>query len=537
MLLALPFEALYLLYRLKKEGFEAYLVGGAIRDLVANSLGVLSHKPSAIVTDYDCTTNATPEQIQAIFPENFYENEFGTVSITHQEILRLLQADNHVIPPNTLATIHNSITSSPEPKIIDLAQASKLHDSLVDAVHQNNNDVNQAVHPFEITTYRSDGTYQDHRRPSTVQWGDSIIDDLARRDFTINAIALQVSPQLLNHLFESGEAIVSEILLEPEHYTISDPFNGIQDIKAQVIRTVNDPAIRFHEDALRMLRAIRLATQLGYVIDVETLNQIKEQAPLLSHISGERVRDEFLKMLKTAHPDQAIRLLDETDLLQFVLPEFLACKAVHQGGHHTTDVWTHSLDALASCPSKDPIVRLATLIHDIGKPATFRIIDGTITFYNHEIVGGRMIRPIAERLKLSRQQAIKLYTLVRHHMFHYQPENTDAAIRRFMRKVGLDYIDDILDVREGDRLGSGARKSSWRLEEMKQRMIAQLNQPMDVRDLAINGNDLIESFQLKPGPIIGTILHNLFERVLDNPELNTREQLLAISREIIDKHV
>jgi len=160
-----------------------------------------------------------------------------------------------------------------------------------------------------------------------------------------------------------------------------------------------------------------------------------------------------------------------------------------QGGHHNTDVWTHSLDALKECPNPDPIVRLATLLHDIAKPQTFEIRDNKITFYNHEIVGSRITDKIAKRLKFSKIDRRRLFTLVRHHMFYYQPQNSDAAIRRFMRKVSLENIDDILDLREGDRLGSGARKTSWRLEEMKQRMIEQLNQPMEVTDLAINGHD------------------------------------------------
>lgn len=533
MLLALPFEALYLHYRLNKAGYEAYLVGGAVRDLIMASLGTISQRPSASITDYDCTTNATPEQIQTVFPENFYENEFGTVSITHQEILRLLQAEHKELPTRTLASSFTTQHHT-ESRVIDLAKANKLHDSLQNAIHTNANQ-EQPVHPFEVTTYRSDGTYHNYRKPSSVVWGNSIADDLARRDFTINAIALVVSMETLQEIFENQTSIPSEVILKPNQYTIVDPFNGIQDIEKQVIQTVGNPATRFTEDALRMLRAIRLATQLDCSIEPETYNQISVQSQLLTHISGERIRDEFLKMLQSRHPAHAVRMLDETGLLAYVLPELQASKGVRQGGHHTTDVWTHSLDALAACPSSDPIVRLATLIHDIGKPPTYRIIEGNITFYNHEIVGARMVRPIAERLKLSKQQAVKLYTLVRHHMFHYQPHNTDAAIRRFMRKVGLDYIDDILDLREGDRLGSGARKTSWRLEEMKQRMIEQLNQPMDVRDLAINGSDLMAAFQLQPGPIIGTILHNLFERVLDNPELNTRDELLKLSAEIIQQ--
>ena len=182
------------------------------------------------------------------------------------------------------------------------------------------------------------------------------------------------------------------------------------------------------------------------------------------------------------------------------------------------------------CPSTDPVVRLATLLHDIAKPQTQAITPETITFYNHEVVGARTARSIAQRLRLSKKDVDRIFTLVRFHMFYYQPHNTDASIRRFMRKVGLANIDDILDLREGDRLGSGARKTSWRLEEMKQRMMEQLHQPLDVTDLALNGHDLMTELELKPGPEIGRILNSLFELVLDQPELNQRQSLLQEAR-------
>lgn len=530
MLLAIPFEALYLCHRLYRSGFEAYLVGGAVRDLILKSLQHPSQLPSTTITDYDCTTDATPEQIQAIFPVNFYENTFGTVSVTHPELLKLLVADGLTPPPSVLLKSTAPVSTN---KIIDLAAATKLHESLQPPVELTNDSGSETVHPFEITTYRSEGVYDDHRRPSSVSWGHTIEEDLERRDFTINAIALRIDPLFLADFFQSGATIPAEVILKTDQYTLIDPHHGIHDLSTQTIRTVGKAPERFHEDALRMLRAIRLACQLGCTIEHTTFAALQTTAHLLKHVSGERIRDEFLKMLATSRPTQAITLLDETNLLSVFLPELDQAKGVRQGGHHTTDVWTHSLDALAACPSPDPIVRLATLLHDIGKPATYRLIDGSITFYNHEIVGAKMVKQIAYRLRLSNSQTQRLYTLVRHHMFHYQPHNTDASIRRFMRKVGLEYIDDILDVREGDRLGSGARKTSWRLEEMKQRMIEQLNQPMDVKDLAINGHDLMAEFQLKPGPILGEILHNLFERVLDNPDLNTRPKLLEISQEII----
>lgn len=316
------------------------------------------------------------------------------------------------------------------------------------------------------------------------------------------------------------------------NYRIIDEHAGSQDLRASLLRTVGNPHKRFTEDALRILRAIRFSVQLNMQIEDATYAAIIELSSHLQHISWERIRDEFLKMLVSPFPREAIEILDDCGCLEYILPELLEGKGVVQGGHHTTDVWEHALAALAECPSSNPIVRLATLIHDIGKPATYKRINGQPTFYNHEIVGSRMAKTIAHRLRLSKQETERLFILVRYHMFYYQPENTDASIRRFMRKVGLNNIDDILDLREADRLGSGAKKTSWRLEEMKQRMVEQLHQPFAITDLAINGHDLINQLDMKPGPALGDILQQLFELVLEEPEHNTKEFLLEKAREL-----
>ena len=320
--------------------------------------------------------------------------------------------------------------------------------------------------------------------------------------------------------------------IKGDNFELIDPFDGLKDLEQHLVKTVNEPTERFQEDALRMLRAVRFAVQLNLQINDQTFEAIATHAKLITKISWERISDEFLKIIATDYPAEGISLLDEAGLLEFILPEILECKGVEQGGHHNTDVWTHSLDALKECPSPDPIVRLGTLLHDIAKPQTFEIRDDKITFYNHEIIGSRMADKIAKRLKFSKNQRQRLFTLVRHHMFYYQPRNKDASIRRFMRKVGLESIDDILDLREADRLGSGARKTSWRLEEMKQRMIDQLNQPMEVTDLAISGHDLMKEFDLKPGAWIGETLNKLLEQVLENPELNTKEKLIELAKKI-----
>jgi putative nucleotidyltransferase with HDIG domain len=226
-------------------------------------------------------------------------------------------------------------------------------------------------------------------------------------------------------------------------------------------------------------------------------------------------------------------LLYETGLLHFFIPELLTMRDVAQSGHHLTDVWVHSLDALAACPSSDPIVRLATLLHDIGKPATQRMVAGKYTFYNHQIVGAHLAKKIAIRLRLSKNDVQRIFTLVRYHMFNYETNHTDASIRRFMRQVGLENLNDILSLREGDRLGSNARKTSWRLEEMKQRMIEQLNQPLQIRDLALGGEELMSEFNLKPSPLLGRLLNALLEEVLEDNTLNTKEKLLALSSELL----
>jgi tRNA nucleotidyltransferase (CCA-adding enzyme) len=509
MKLSIRAEALFIIETLQEAGFEAYLVGGAVRDLLIADQAQLDSTQT--VKDYDLTTDATPEKIQDLFPESYYENEFGTVAITHQELIKQMGTNPSQL---TLPTPK----SPPQNRVIDLANASKIHSSLGTPAELESEEAEANWLPdFEITTYRSGEVYADFRRPDPKKliWGKSIQEDLKRRDFTFNAMALKPKGR--------GD------------YKLIDPFKGSTDLDKRLVKTVGDPVQRFKEDALRMLRAIRFAVQLNMQVEDQTFAAITKHSKLISKISWERISDEFLKIISSQYPAEGVQLLDEVGLLEFILPEILKSKGVEQGGHHTTDVWTHSLDALKECPSPDPIVRLATLLHDVAKPQTFEIKNNSITFYNHEIVGSRMADKIAKRFKLSKKQRSRLFSLVRHHMFYYQPHNSQAAIRRFMRKVGLENIDDILDLREGDRLGSGARKTSWRLEEMKQRMIEQLNQPMEVTDLVINGHDLMKKFDLAPGAWIGEVQNKLLEKVLDEPKLNDKEKLLDLAKKLVKK--
>lgn len=505
--LALPFGPVFILKRLTSSGFEAALVGGVVRDLLRGEVG----------TDFDFTTNATPEQILKLFPESYYTNIFGTVSITNENLYELA---GRPVPKSTT-------TKSRTDRVIDIARATKLHPSLTEAIGEMDSETILNP-PYEITTYRSDGEYIDKRRPSTVTWGKTLSEDLERRDFTINALAITINFDSVD--LESAD---SEVVLEKGQFKVIDEHGGVKDLEKNIIHTVGDPKTRFTEDALRLLRAPRFSVQLNMQLGDDVYSAIKEQAASLEKISAERIREELFKILISPYPKAGIELLDATGLLAFVLPEILPMKGVQQGGHHTTDVWTHSLDALDESPSTDPLVRLATLLHDVGKPATYDNSSGKPTFYNHEVVGSRIAKSIAKRLKLSNKESDRLFILVRYHMFHYQPTMSDAAVRRFMRKVGLHNIDDILDLREGDRLGSGAVKTSWRLEEFKERMIAELHQPFEVTDLEIDGNDLIKTLELKPGRIIGEILQQLFEQVLENPEKNTKEILLEEAKKII----
>ncbi len=456
-----PIAVLHIYKTLVDAGFAVQIVGGAVRDVI---LGVPTK-------DWDLTTNATPEQIQPLFDESFYENAFGTVMVAQKHLAQQFKF------------------TCPEGQ-----------EDLI----------------FDITTYRSDGEYRNHRHPENVTWGQTIAEDLTRRDFSVNAMAFEIE-NLPNKLSADSVPVMCRLI---------DPFEGFSDVQIKRIRTVGNANERFEEDALRMLRAVRFAVQLGFVIEKETGDAIRSHHDLLSKISWERISSEFMKMIASPAPASAIFLLDQFGLLRFILPELLDAKGVKQGGHHIYDVWEHSIRALDSCTSSDPIVRLATLLHDIGKPPTYQVTkDGSITFYNHEVVGARIAKMIAARLRLPKKDCDRIFTLVRWHMFTYESFVTDAYIRRFMRRVGIENLEDMFALRTGDRVGSGSKATSWRLEELKDRIWAEMHQPMKVTDLVVDGNDVMKELGIKPGPQIGKILNDLFEQVLDDPTLNTRETL------------
>lgn len=455
-----------LIERFKKEGLEIYIVGGAVRDLIMGRA----------VSDWDFTTNATPEQILKLFPKAFYDNKFGTVGI-----------------PIKVTSNKKQVTG---------------------------NEI------LEVTTFRREESYSDRRHPDRVVWGESLEEDLARRDFTINAMALKVTSK--NNLL-------------PVTCYLIDPFNGQEDIKNKIVRAVGNPQERFSEDALRMMRAVRIASELGFVIEEKTFEAIKMNVALIRKISAERIRDELFKLLASPYPYEGVVMLRNAGLLVEILPEVEEAFDIPQKSpkrHHVVDVGTHLLYSLRYCPSKDSLVRLAALLHDIGKPQTFKkdAKTGVITFYNHEVVGGRIANQVANRLRLSKKEKDKLFRLVRWHLFTVDERQTDNAIRRFIRNVGRENLEDILAVRVGDRLGGGATETSWRLELFKKRLIEVQQQPFSVQDLKVNGNDVMKELVIPSGPKVGQVLNSLFAEVEEGKLKNKREDLIKRTKEIGNEH-
>ncbi|OGK11818.1 hypothetical protein A2954_05180 [Candidatus Roizmanbacteria bacterium RIFCSPLOWO2_01_FULL_37_12] len=420
----------------RKNKFQIFVVGGAVRDLLLNRN----------VDNWDFATSATPEEILKLFPVGFYNNKYGTV------------------------TIH-------------------LDKSL-----------------FEVTPFRQEGEYKDQRHPDKIEWAKTIEEDLSRRDFTINAIAFD------------GKKLI-------------DPYQGQVNLEQKLISAVGDPDKRFNEDALRLIRAVRLASELGFLIEEKTRLSIAKNAHLISKISWERIRDEFFKILSSNHPSEGVLFLRNSGLLTFIIPELDVCFIIPQKSpkrHHIYDVGTHLVMALKHCPSKDVITRFATVLHDIGKSSTFRRDDksGLITFYNHEVVGTFMVKKIADRFRLSKNQKDKLVKLVQHHQFTVSELQTDKAVRRFITNIGKEYLQDMLDLRYADRVGSGATPTSWRFELFKKRLIDVQKEPFKIADLKINGHDVMKILGIKPGKKVGEILKSIFNDVEEGRLKNERSILL-----------
>ena len=436
----LPKSVKEILAKFDKEGYEIYIVGGAVRDVL---MGKIAH-------DWDFTTNATPEEILKVIPGGLYNNDFGTV-----------------------------FTDNPDDE----------------------------ARPHEITTFRKEEGYSDARHPDKVTWGKTLEEDLSRRDFTINALALDKALKLV------------------------DLYDGQKDTANKLIRAVGDANERFGEDALRMMRAVRIATELGFTIEEITFEAIKKNAPLIQKIAKERVKEELFKLIASPNAADGIMLLKNSGLMLEILPEMEKCFGMEQkspGRHHIYDVGTHLVMALKNCKSFDPVTRFATLIHDIGKPATYKKLEsGVITFYNHEMVSTKIAENIADRLRFSKKEKDKFVILVRWHQFTVDERQTDNALRRFLRNVSLENVEDMLALRVADRLGGGAMETSWRLEEFKKRLVEVQKQPFSVRDLKIDGNDVMKELKLKPGPEVGKILEDLFEKVVNKEIENEKKGLLS----------
>lgn len=468
--LRIPPEVTKVLARLRGAGYEGYVVGGCVRDAIR---GV---EPD----DWDVATNARPEEIQKLFRRSLYVNRFGTV---------IVKAEKREI---------------------------------------------------EVTTYRIEADYADHRRPESVSFTDSLHEDLSRRDFTMNAMAWHPSQIRALGGDPSGRGEFGVGAYPQGARTkgeLVDPFGGRADLEARIVRAVGDPEERFHEDALRMLRAARFATTLGFRIDQATAAAIRRNAALAETLSGERLQQEIGKILRAPAPSVGFRMLSDLGLLAVIAPELERCRETPQDKLAAQDVFEHSLATLDAAATIDATtgpdlsLRLAALLHDVGKPDTFA--DGH--FHQHEFVGEAKARQLLRRWRFPKEIVTEVSHLVRNHMFWYQTEWTDSAVRRFIRKIGLEHIPVLFALRKADNIGSGARaprmdalEQLWlRVQEEIQRANA-----LSKRDLAVDGHDIMAELGIPPGPEVGRVLDLLFERVLDDPELNTRDALLALAREV-----
>jgi len=447
----IPLEVKQVADTLEGAGFEAYLVGGCVRDLI------IGRTPK----DWDLTTDAHPDAIQALFPESFCNNDYGTVGVKTESENPILQV-------------------------------------------------------IEVTPYRSESEYSDARRPDSVTFGVSLAEDLARRDFTINAIAYRIATEV----------------------TV-DKYNGIEDIKARRLRAVGDPNERFAEDALRMMRAVRLAAELDFVIEADTMAGIIKNRDRLGKIAIERISAEFIRIIDSKTPMMGIIFLQKLGLLPFILPELLEAIGCEQGGIHAYDVYEHLLRTLQGAADKgfSTEMRLAALLHDIGKPATRRTggKNKLYTFFGHEVVGARMTKVILERLKMPREMIETVVNLVRWHMFFSDPDLiTLAAVRRTIVRIGEDNIDDLLNLRVCDRIGTGRPKEQpFRFRKYKAMVDEALRDPISVKLLKIDGVRIMDITGEKPGKKLGYILHTLLEEVLVDTGKNTAEYLENRTKDLI----
>lgn len=465
---------------LKNAGFQAFLVGGCVRDII------MEKQPK----DWDITTDAHPKQIIACFehantaPDTpfkiVYENNFGTVAIINE---------------------------------------SEPFDS--------------SLRQIEITPFRTETTYSDYRHPDRIVFAKTIEEDLSRRDFTMNALAFDIfkfQNDIQNDKVNQNDIYKRHAPFKTTFINdiIKDMFSGVDDIKKKQIVAVGNPVERFSEDPLRILRGIRFSAQLDFSVSHETMSAMLHVKHLLRHISQERIRDEFIKMIDSKNPSIAIGIMKQVGILEIIIPELLEGDGCEQGGVHRYDVFEHLVHACQHAADKDyPFhVKLAALFHDIGKPRSKRPGKFKPTFYGHEVIGAKMTQKIMERLKFPKSDIDLVVKLVRYHMFMSDTETiTLSAVRRMIQNVSRENIWDLMKVRECDRVGMAKTEAPYRLRKYFAMIEQCLRDPISVSQLKIDGNYLMHTLNLKPGPRMGWILHALLEEVLENPEKNTIEYL------------
>ncbi len=435
MKIALPEKVSFIINTLMQAGYEAYAVGGCVRDVMLNRTPM----------DWDITTSAKPQEVKQLF--------------------------GHTIDTGIL---HGTVT-------VMLEQEG-----------------------FEVTTYRIDGEYEDARHPKEVSFTSDLLEDLKRRDFTINAMA-----------YNDTQGLV-------------DAFDGVGDLKRGIIRCVGRATERFSEDALRMLRAVRFSAQLGFGLEAETKAAIVELAPNIAKVSAERIQMELVKLLTSNHPEE-IRTAYETGLTAVFLPEFDRMMETAQNNpHHCYSVGEHTLMALQGVEA-DKVLRLTMLLHDVAKPVCHTTDENGIDhFYGHPQKGSEMARTILRRLKFDNDTTDRVSALVRWH--DDNPELSPRSIRRAISRIGMERYPALFAVKRADTLAQSMYRREEKLKylhdyEMLYQEVMEKQQCLTIKQLAVTGSDLIEA-GMQPGKEIGSVLKKLLELVLEDPDLNTKEKLL-----------
>lgn len=433
--------------RLQSASGEAYLVGGAVRDIL------MGQSPK----DFDFATQLPPEKVMALFP--------------------------FAVPTGIK---HGTVTVWLEP--------------------------HGKGPSFEVTTYRTESDYSDGRHPDRVNFVQTIEEDLSRRDFTMNAIAI-----------------------DPLNGRMMDPFDGHSDIQNHTIRTVGEAIARFREDGLRPMRAVRFAACLGFTIEAQTFNAITAALDVVNRVAVERIRDELIKLLGAPKPSIGFELMRNSGLLELILPELLEGVGMAQSHHHALSVYDHILAAVDA--AEDQTARLSALFHDIAKPRTIGTKPNNpneICFYRHDQVGAELTDVIMRRLKFSNDEREKIVSLVRNHMFWYDPIWSDGSVRRFVKRVGEESLDDLFKLRRADIIARGKNEDPiGEIAPLQTRIEAVLkdSRALTVKDLALNGQDVMKLLNIPASPTIGKALDFLLEQVMEKPHLNQQEALSTLLKE------